>query len=105
MDKSIKNDVLEMLKQFMMGEHGKRMKPAAVTVEVVTPMKGKGGSLEEVLDKAAKKAPEVDELGEPADMDGDGDHDEDDHMLAEEMEDEDCDPKKKKKSLRDFFDR
>ena len=54
MDKSakMKNDVLEMLKQFMMGEHGKRMKPAAVSVEVVTPVKKGTGDLDEVLDRA-----------------------------------------------------
>jgi hypothetical protein len=118
MDKSakMKNDVLEMLKQFMMGEHGKKLKPAAVTVEVITPVKKDSGSLDEVLDRAQESAPEVEdlaeEIGEPLDLDGDGDHDEDDHRVAESREDSDESEEKEqkykkggmvKRSPRDYF--
>jgi hypothetical protein len=102
MDKEIKNEVLEMLKQFMMGEHGKRLKPTAVSVEVIKPKKS--SSLEDVLDDAQEEAPEVEDLGDAVDIDGDGDHDEDDHKAAEMEDEEDCEPKKIK-SFRDFFNR
>jgi hypothetical protein len=125
MDKSIKNDVLEMLKQFMMGEHGKKLKPAAVSIEVVEPVK-KSGDLKDVLDRAGERMPMTRAQG---DIDGDGDHDLHDHALEEEAkmyedveegrvpemededeyeeecEDEDEEDKPKAKSFRDFFNR
>lgn len=86
MDKAtaMKSEVLEMLKQFMMGEHGKRMKPAAISVEMVTPVKkGDKKGLEEVLDEAGEREPMSVAEG---DVDGDGDHDLHDHALEKEAE-------------------
>lgn len=120
MKKEVKNEVLEMLKQFMMGEDGKKLKPAAVSVEVIEPVKK--GNLDDVLDEAQEKnkygrEPMTEDEG---DIDGDGDHDIHDHALEKEaemyedakegeMEDEEekyCSGgMAKKKSLRDFFDR
>lgn len=117
MDKStaMKAQVLEMLKDFMMGEHGKKMKPAAISVEVIEPVKKGKAGLADVLNRASEEAPEM------GDVDGDGDHDLHDHALEKEAkmyedveegevpdeeEEEYCEGgRAKKRSLRDFFDR
>jgi len=84
-DLEVKQQVLEMLKDFLMSSDGGKFKPKAIEVEVIHPMdededmEDEGG-LAEVLKNASKDA------------------------------DEDCGPmdeeeKPKKKSLKDFFDR
>lgn len=127
MDKStkMKSEVLAMLEQFMMGETGKKIKPGAISVEMVVPKKESKEGLKDVLDEASKneygREPMTEDEG---DIDGDGDHDIHDHALEKEaemyedakegeMEDEDEDEEEKycsggmakKKSLREFFDR
>jgi Ran GTPase-activating protein (RanGAP) involved in mRNA processing and transport len=94
MDKSVKNEILEMLKSLMMDSHGKRLKPAAVTVEVISPAK-KGMDLDDVLDQAAEDAPEVDE----------DELDEDESECSHKTDNEEEDEEPKKKSFRDFFNR
>jgi len=58
MDKStaMKSKVLEMLEQFMSGEHGKRLKPKMVSIEVMSdkPPMGKG-NLKDVLKRASEE--------------------------------------------------
>jgi len=118
MDKSIamKQEVLEMLKNFMMGEQGRKIKPKAISVEMVTakPM-GKSG-LKDVLDEASEK-PEFE--GSPADKAKDAVMSKAAGMTPEEWEDSpedeeadkvavDEDDKEeigKSRSLRDFFAR
>jgi hypothetical protein len=125
MDKSVemKRKVLGMLEDFMMGEHGKRMKPAAIEVEMVTSKPVKG-SLKDALDEASEDEDENEYGREPmsedeGDIDQDGDHDIHDHALEQEakmydkskrgmapLEDEDEEDKRPKKtSLKDFFAR
>ncbi len=81
----MKNEVLEMLKSFMMGEHGKKMKPAVVSVEMVH--EKPEGSLKDALDEASEDAPEMDAEDSENDLS------------------EDCDDNKKNRSLKDFFAR
>ena len=52
----MKSKVLEMLEQFMMGEHGKRMKPKVLSVEVMSdkPNFGKG-NMDDVLKRASEE--------------------------------------------------
>ena len=54
MDKSMKmkSEVLEMLKDFMMGEQGKKIKPKAIEVSMITDKPKEG--LDKVLDEASK---------------------------------------------------
>jgi hypothetical protein len=117
MDKSIamKQQVLGMLKDFMMGEQGKKIKPRAIEVSMMTT---KPKNLDEVLDRASKneygREPMTEEQG---DIDGDGDHDMHDHALEKEaemyedaregeMEDRDEEEEvKPKMSLKEFFKR
>jgi hypothetical protein len=57
----MKHEVLEMLKSFMLSEHGKKIKPKAVEVEVEVESKPKSKEgLEEVLEEASKEPVETD---------------------------------------------
>ena len=58
MDKStaMKSKVLEMLEEFMMGEHGKRIKPKAIEVEMIADTKSmRKGSMDDVLKRASEE--------------------------------------------------
>lgn len=58
MDKStaVKSKVLEMLEQFMMGEHGKRMHPKAIEVTMIGKKDSMGkGNLDDVLKRASEE--------------------------------------------------
>jgi hypothetical protein len=91
---AMKSKVLEMLEHFMMGEHGKRMKPKVLSVEVMSdkPNFGKG-SMDDVLKRASEE--------------NDGIEFEDDGVdsFAEECDDDDEDngPAGKRKSPKDYF--
>jgi hypothetical protein len=52
----MKSNVLQQLIEAMMGETSGKMKPKMVTIDVITPVKGKGGSLDDVLDEASEKS-------------------------------------------------
>jgi len=74
----MKQEVLEMLKNFMLGEQGKKIKPKAIEVEMITEAPKSKEGLDDVLEEASK---------EPM-----------------EMDDED-DEKDKKRSMKEFFAR
>lgn len=117
MDKSsaMKTEVLEMLKQFMMGEQGRKIKPKAISVEMIT-AKPKG-SLKDALEGASEEETEFE--GSPADKAKDAVMSKAAGMTPEEWEDSpedeeadkvavDEDDKEeigKSRSLRDFFAR
>ncbi len=66
-DAEMKQHVLEMLKNFMLGEQGKKIKPKAIQVEMIAAKPKSKEDLEDVLDDASKR-PTKDEV---ADMDED----------------------------------
>lgn len=84
-DIEIKQQVLEMLKNFMLGEDGKKFAPKQVSVEVEG-VASKGG-LADVLKDAA--------MAKPMDKD----------ESCEEVEDEDDEEEKPRMSLKDFLSR
>jgi hypothetical protein len=110
----MKEHVLDMLEQMLMGNEGKRFAPKAVTVDVVEAVPG--GDLDDVLEAASKHRPTEDEYEEKdyghAEPDGDertgaameGLEDADLRDDLEEMEEEEEAPRKPR-SLRDFMDR
>lgn len=126
MDKStaMKQQVLGMLKDFMMGEQGKKIKPKAIEVSMMTE---KPRGLDDVLEQASKNKYGREEMTEDqGDLDHDGDHDIHDHALEkeaemyedakegymengeeepEEYEEEDEEETKPKMSLKEFFKR
>lgn len=52
----MKSKVLEMLEQFMMGEHGKRIKPKAIEVSMISDKDSMGkGDLDDVLKRASEE--------------------------------------------------
>lgn len=80
-DIEMKQGVLNMLKDLMMGEQGKRLKPKSIEVEMISTKPV--GKLDDVLEEASKEETEGEE-----------------EMLEDEEESTD-----KKKSLRDYFSR
>jgi hypothetical protein len=66
-DVEMKQHVLEMLKNFMLGEQGKKIKPKAISVEMIAAKPKSKEGLEDVLNDASKE-PTKDEV---SDMDGD----------------------------------
>lgn len=119
MDKSMemKHEVLEMLKSFMMGEQGKKIKPKAISVEMVTAKPvGKAG-LKDVLDEASEDKAEFE--GSPADKAKDAvmakaagmtpeeweDSPEDEEADKVAVDEDDKEEIGKSRSLRDFFAR
>lgn len=107
----MKQKVLEMLKEFMMGEEGSKFKPKAIEVEMVgepKEVKGKEG-LKELLEDASEANPVEDEDYEEGDVDRAHDKygaeeagvSEDEFEGSEE--DEEGDEKAKKMSLQDFL--
>ena len=110
-DMQVKHEVLEMIKQFLMGEEGKKFGPKSMSVEMVSakPAEGKGG-LSEVLKEASEHAPDME--GSPEDMEHDiagmkrtGKSMEEWEGSPEDMEeDEMLGKSSKKKSLREFLD-
>lgn len=104
----MKQKVLEMLKEFMMGEEGSKFKPKAIEVEMVgepKEVKGKEG-LKELLEDAAEANP-VDEEGDYADEYADKENAAEAGKSEEEYEDseedEEADKKMGKMSLQDFL--
>lgn len=103
----VKMQVLDMLKDFLLGTEAEKVKPKAISVEVMSarPMSKDKEGLSDVLKKASKENPVEEEMGKPIDMDGDGDHDEDDHEMADRSE-EDCDDEEDEKprmTLKEFL--
>lgn len=114
MDKSaaMKSEVLGMLRDFMMGEHGKRIKPKAISVEMIT-AKPKG-SMEDALEEASEREDEDEEFETgPVDKAMDQVNAKKNDMSVEDWEDsegdEEADEEAMKKtgvmSPRDYFKR
>jgi hypothetical protein len=62
-ESEIKSKVLQMLEQFMSGEHGKRLKPKVVSVEVMADKHSMGeGSLKDVLKRASEENDDADDF-------------------------------------------
>ena len=78
----IKQQVLDMLKDLMMGTSGDRVKPKMVTVDVVSAKPvGKEG-LEDVLKKASEENPVDEEEMDPAEMEDDSDEDDEEPKMS-----------------------
>ena len=90
-DIEMKQKVLEMLKDFMMGREGSKFKPKEIHVEMMSAPKvaGKEG-LADVLKDAAEAKPV--------------DYEDEEHEIDPEELDEDEEEKPKKMSLRDFLE-
>jgi hypothetical protein len=60
----MKHEVLEMLKNFMLGEQGKKIKPKAIEVEMIAEKPKSKAGLDDVLEEASKEPMEEKESKE-----------------------------------------
>jgi hypothetical protein len=110
-DMQVKQQVLEMLKDFLMNSDGGKFKPKAIEVEVMSAPKG--GSLKDVLSEASECAPEYEDSLEDeardeamAEKRGMSRAEWEDSAEDEEMDEEaEENMPRKAKSIRDYFDR
>lgn len=104
----MKQKVLDMLKEFMMGEEGSKFKPKAIEVEMIGKPKD-AGSLKDVLKDAAEANPVEDEdfensaVDRAADKMGAEDLGESERDYEDSEEDEEGDEKAKRMTLSEFL--